>query len=118
MGEGVEMRGPGRSRTGRGATRGWGTQGRSRRCRRRSSGGGTRRRGVEGEGRHRQGEGTRRRGDEPSVGWTNRRHREEALDETNAVVPLDSADDAQIETNCSSELSPELGGVILGVGTV
>jgi hypothetical protein len=47
-------------------------------------------------------------GDEPSVGSTNRRHRDEALDVTNAVVPSDSADNAQIESTCSSELSPEL----------
>jgi hypothetical protein len=38
----------------------------------------------------------------------NRRHQDEALDETNAVVPSDSVNDAHIENNCSSELSPEL----------
>jgi hypothetical protein len=31
---------------------------------------------------------------------TNRTHCDEALDETNAVVPSDSADDARIESNC------------------
>jgi hypothetical protein len=45
---------------------------------------------------------------EPSVGSTNQRHQDEALDETNTMVPLDSADDAWIESNCSSELSQEL----------
>jgi hypothetical protein len=39
---------------------------------------------------------------------TNRTRCDEALDETNAAVPSDSADDAQIGSNCSSELSPEL----------
>jgi hypothetical protein len=43
---------------------------------------------------------------EPSVGSTNRRHRDEALDKTNVAVPSDSADDAWIEINCSPELSP------------
>jgi hypothetical protein len=38
----------------------------------------------------------------------NRRHRDEALDETNAVVPSDSADDTRIESNCSLELSAKL----------
>jgi hypothetical protein len=38
----------------------------------------------------------------------NRTHCDEALDETNATVSLDSADDARIGSNCSSELSPEL----------
>jgi hypothetical protein len=46
--------------------------------------------------------------DEPSILSTNRRHRHEALDETNTVVPSDSADKARIKSNCSSELSPEL----------
>jgi hypothetical protein len=46
--------------------------------------------------------------DEPSVGSTKRRHLDKALDETNAAVPSDSADDARIESNCSSELSSEL----------
>jgi hypothetical protein len=45
-------------------------------------------------------------GDESSVGSTNRRHWDEALDETNAVVPSDSTDDARIESNCSPELEP------------
>jgi hypothetical protein len=39
---------------------------------------------------------------------TNRTRCDEALDETNAAVPLDSADDARSGSNCSSELSPEL----------
>jgi hypothetical protein len=39
---------------------------------------------------------------------TNRTRCDEALDETNAAVPLDSADDARIGSNCSPELSPEL----------
>jgi hypothetical protein len=39
---------------------------------------------------------------------TNRTQRDEALDETNAMVLLDSADDARIESNCSPELSSEL----------
>jgi hypothetical protein len=34
----------------------------------------------------------------------NRKHRDEALDETNAAVPSDSADDARIESNYSPEL--------------
>jgi hypothetical protein len=38
----------------------------------------------------------------------NRTRCDEALDETNAAVPSDSADDAQIGSNCSPELSPEL----------
>jgi hypothetical protein len=32
----------------------------------------------------------------------------EALEQTNAVVPLDSADDTRIESNCSPELLPKL----------
>jgi hypothetical protein len=39
---------------------------------------------------------------------TNRMRCDEALDETNAAVPSDSADDARIGSNCSPELSPEL----------
>jgi hypothetical protein len=39
---------------------------------------------------------------------TNRTRCDEALDETNAAVPSDSADDARIGSNCSPELSPEL----------
>jgi hypothetical protein len=39
---------------------------------------------------------------------TNRMRCDQALDETNAVVPSDSADDARIGSNCSPELSPEL----------
>jgi hypothetical protein len=38
----------------------------------------------------------------------NRTHRGEALDETNVAVSLDSADDLQIGSNCSLELSLEL----------
>jgi hypothetical protein len=45
---------------------------------------------------------------EPMIGSTNRRHRDEALDETNAAVPSDSANDARIESNCLPELSLEL----------
>jgi hypothetical protein len=44
--------------------------------------------------------------DELSVGSTNRRHRDEALDETNKAVPSDSAYDARIESNYSPELEP------------
>jgi hypothetical protein len=39
---------------------------------------------------------------------TNRTRPDEALDETNAAVPSDSADDARIGSNCSPDLSPEL----------
>jgi hypothetical protein len=39
---------------------------------------------------------------------TNRKHQDEALDETNAAVLLDFPNDARIETNSSAELSPEL----------
>jgi hypothetical protein len=46
--------------------------------------------------------------DEPSVGLINRRYQDEALNETNAVVPSNSVDDARIESNCSPELPPEL----------
>jgi hypothetical protein len=45
-------------------------------------------------------------GDEPSVGSTNRRHRGEAFNETNAAALSDSVDDARIESNCSPELEP------------
>jgi hypothetical protein len=38
----------------------------------------------------------------------NRTYCDKALDETNATVPSDSADDARIGSNCSLELSPEL----------
>jgi hypothetical protein len=38
----------------------------------------------------------------------NQMYRDEALNETNATVPSDSADDARIENNCLSELLPEL----------
>jgi hypothetical protein len=34
--------------------------------------------------------------DESSVGSINQKHRDKALNETNAVIPLDSADDARI----------------------
>jgi hypothetical protein len=46
--------------------------------------------------------------DESSVGSTNRRHRDEAIDETNAAVPSNSTDDTRIKSNYSPELSPEL----------
>jgi hypothetical protein len=42
--------------------------------------------------------------DKPSVRSTNRKHRDEALDKTNAAVPSESSDDAQIKSNCSPEL--------------
>jgi hypothetical protein len=38
----------------------------------------------------------------------NRKHREKALDETNASVLSDFANDTWIESNYSLELSPEL----------
>jgi hypothetical protein len=38
----------------------------------------------------------------------NRTRLDEALDEANALLSLDSADDARIGNNCSSELWPEL----------
>jgi hypothetical protein len=37
---------------------------------------------------------------------TNRRHQNEALDETNTMVPSDSTDDTLIESNRLSELEP------------
>jgi hypothetical protein len=37
---------------------------------------------------------------------TNRTRCDEGLDETNAAVPSDSADDARIGSNCSPELEP------------
>jgi hypothetical protein len=37
---------------------------------------------------------------------TNRTCPDEALDETNAAVPSNSADDARIGSNCSPELEP------------
>jgi hypothetical protein len=40
------------------------------------------------------------------IGSMNRRHRDEALDETNAAVPSDYANDAYIESNCLTELEP------------
>jgi hypothetical protein len=43
--------------------------------------------------------------DEPTIRSTNQRHRDKALDEMDAVVPLDSTDDTLIESNCSPELS-------------
>jgi hypothetical protein len=39
---------------------------------------------------------------------TNRTHCDEALDETNAAVLSDFADDARIGSNCSSDLSSKL----------
>jgi hypothetical protein len=41
---------------------------------------------------------------EPKVGPMNRKHRDEALDKTNAAVLSNFANDAQIESNCSPEL--------------
>jgi hypothetical protein len=46
--------------------------------------------------------------DEPEVISMNGKHRDEALDEENIVVLLDFANDTQIESNCSQELSLEL----------
>jgi hypothetical protein len=43
---------------------------------------------------------------EPEVGSMNRKHRDEALDETNEAVLSNFANDAQIENNCSLELEP------------
>jgi hypothetical protein len=37
---------------------------------------------------------------DPEVRSTNQTRPDEALDETNAAVPSDSADDAQIRSNC------------------
>jgi hypothetical protein len=45
-------------------------------------------------------------GGEPTVGSTNRKHRDEALDEMNATVLSDFANDTRIESNCSPELEP------------
>jgi hypothetical protein len=45
---------------------------------------------------------------ELEVRSTNRKHRDEALDETNIVVLSDFTNNARIETNCSPELSPKL----------
>jgi hypothetical protein len=47
-------------------------------------------------------------GSETTVGSTNQKHRDEALDEKNAAVSSDSTNAAWIETNCSPELSSEL----------
>jgi hypothetical protein len=47
-------------------------------------------------------------GDERTVGSTNRRHRDEALDDMDVAVPSDSSNDARIECNCSPELSLEM----------
>ena len=38
----------------------------------------------------------------------NRKHEDEAFDETNALVSLDFDNNACIKSNCSQELSPEL----------
>jgi hypothetical protein len=38
----------------------------------------------------------------PEVRSTNRKHWDKALDETNATVPLDSADEAWVKSNCRS----------------
>jgi hypothetical protein len=45
---------------------------------------------------------------ESSIGLMNQRHQDDALDKINVEVPSDSTDDARIENNSSSELSPEL----------
>jgi hypothetical protein len=47
-------------------------------------------------------------GDGPPVGSTNQRHWDEALGETNAAIPPNSADDARIGSNCSPELPSKL----------
>jgi hypothetical protein len=44
----------------------------------------------------------------PKIESTNRRHLDEALDETNAMVSLYFANDARIERNFSTEFSLEL----------
>jgi hypothetical protein len=49
--------------------------------------------------------------DGPEVGSTNQKHRDEALDETHAAVPSDSANDAWIESNCSPELESSRSSV-------
>jgi hypothetical protein len=46
--------------------------------------------------------------DELEVRSMNRKHQDEALDEMDAAVLSDFANDPRIESNCSSELSPEL----------
>jgi hypothetical protein len=38
---------------------------------------------------------------EPEVGSTNRKHHDEALDETNAAILSDFANEIRIESNCS-----------------
>jgi hypothetical protein len=45
---------------------------------------------------------------ESEVQSTNQKHQDEALDEVNAAVFLDFTNDARIESNCSSELSPDM----------
>jgi hypothetical protein len=42
--------------------------------------------------------------DKPLTGSMNRKHRDEALDETNAAVSSDFADDTRFGSNCSPEL--------------
>jgi hypothetical protein len=46
--------------------------------------------------------------EDSAVRSTNQTHRDEALDETNTVVPSDFDDDARIGSNCSPELPSEL----------
>lgn len=41
---------------------------------------------------------------EPEVGSTNRKHKDEVLDETNATTLSDFANDAQLESNCLPKL--------------
>jgi hypothetical protein len=45
---------------------------------------------------------------EPEVQSTNQKYQDETLNETNAAVPTDSANDVRIKSNCSSESSTEL----------
>jgi hypothetical protein len=57
---------------------------------------------------------------ETEVGSTNRKHRHEALDETNATLLSDFANDTQIESNCSLELGPppNFAGVVVGLKVI
>jgi hypothetical protein len=52
---------------------------------------------------------------EPEVGSTNRKHRDEALDETNTTVLSDFPNDARIESN-SKKYGSKLGETILRFG--
>jgi hypothetical protein len=47
-------------------------------------------------------------GSKSTVGSTNRKHRDKALNERNVAVLLDFSNNAQIESNCLPELSLEL----------